>query len=76
MGFLDKPEHLDLLMVTLRRFTPSSMRRLEARLEDLARSRLGREYHAWRDALIADRRAVAATTSPARSSTPRSTGRR
>jgi cholest-4-en-3-one 26-monooxygenase len=131
MIYLDRPEHLDLRMLTMRRFTPASMRRLETQLTDLAhrfvdsfvsaaraaapdpvdvvdelalgvplatichlldvpesdwrdicrwtdqllfpvdldgpdarpgetqrdvRSRLGREYHDWREALIADRR--------------------
>jgi cholest-4-en-3-one 26-monooxygenase len=37
MVFLDRPEHLDLRMLTMRRFTPASMRRLEADLDDLAR---------------------------------------
>ena len=37
MVFLDRPEHLDLRMITLRRFTPGAMRRLEAQLDDVAR---------------------------------------
>jgi cytochrome P450 len=37
MVFLDRPEHLDLRMLTMRRFTPASMRRLEADLADMAR---------------------------------------
>ena len=37
MVFLDRPEHLDLRMLTMRRFTPASMRRLEEDLADLAR---------------------------------------
>lgn len=36
MVFLDRPEHLDLRMLTMRRFTPASMRRLESDLADLA----------------------------------------
>jgi cytochrome P450 len=37
MVFLDRPEHLDLRMLTMRRFTPASMRRIEAELDDMAR---------------------------------------
>ena len=37
MVFLDRPEHLDMRMLTMRRFTPASMRRLEADLADVAR---------------------------------------
>ena len=36
MVFLDRPEHLDLRMLTMRRFTPASMRRLETDLAELA----------------------------------------
>lgn len=36
MVFLDRPEHLDLRMLTMRRFTPASMRKLEADLADMA----------------------------------------
>jgi len=37
MVFLDRPEHLDLRMLTMRRFTPASMRRLETDLAEMAR---------------------------------------
>ena len=36
MVFLDRSEHLDLRMLTMRGFTPAAMRRLEADLADLA----------------------------------------
>jgi cytochrome P450 len=36
MVYLDRPEHLDMRMLTMRRFTPASMRRLEADLDALA----------------------------------------
>lgn len=36
MVFLDRPEHLDLRMLTMRRFTPASMRKLETDLADMA----------------------------------------
>ena len=36
MVFLDRNEHLDLRMLTMRGFTPAAMRRLEADLADLA----------------------------------------
>ncbi|MPY93204.1 MAG: cytochrome P450 [Acidimicrobiia bacterium] len=35
--YLDRPEHLDMRMLTMRRFTPASMRRLEEDLQELAR---------------------------------------
>jgi cholest-4-en-3-one 26-monooxygenase len=41
MVYLDRPEHLDFRMLTMRRFTPASMRRLEADLQDLARRFVG-----------------------------------
>ena len=37
MVFLDRPEHLDLRMLTMRRFTPASMRKLETDLAEMAR---------------------------------------
>lgn len=37
MVFLDRPEHLDLRLLTMRRFTPAAMRRLEDDLGDMAR---------------------------------------
>ncbi len=37
MVFLDRSEHLDLRMLTMRRFTPAAMNRLAADLADLAR---------------------------------------
>jgi cytochrome P450 len=37
MVFLDRSEHLDLRMLTMRPFTPGAMRRLETHLADLAR---------------------------------------
>jgi cytochrome P450 len=37
MVYLDRPDHLDLRIITMRRFTPSAMRRLEEQLADLAR---------------------------------------
>jgi cholest-4-en-3-one 26-monooxygenase len=36
MVFLDAKDHFDLRLLTVRRFTPASMRRLEAHLADLA----------------------------------------
>jgi cytochrome P450 len=37
MVFRDRPDHLDFRMLTMRRFTPASMRRLEEDLADVAR---------------------------------------
>lgn len=37
MVFKDRPEHLDLRSITMRRFTPRAMRQFEARLDELAR---------------------------------------
>ena len=36
MVFLDRPDHLDLRMLTMRRFTPASMRRIESDLKQMA----------------------------------------
>lgn len=39
--FKDRPEHLDLRLLTMRRFTPAAMRRLETNLDRLAREFVG-----------------------------------
>lgn len=39
--FKDRPEHLDLRLLTMRRFTPAAMRRLETDLDRLAREFVG-----------------------------------
>jgi cytochrome P450 len=41
MVFLDQARHFDLRMLTMRRFTPNAMRRLEDELADLARRAVG-----------------------------------
>jgi len=41
MVFKDRPEHLDLRMLTMRRFTPAAMRRLEQDLDDLSKRFVG-----------------------------------
>lgn len=41
MVFLDRPEHLDLRMLTMKRFTPTAMRKLEADLADVSRRFVG-----------------------------------
>ncbi len=39
--FKDQPEHLDMRMLTMRRFTPAAMRRLESELDALSRRFVG-----------------------------------
>jgi cytochrome P450 len=39
--FMDRPRHLDMRLLTMRRFTPAAMRRLEADLTTLARRFVG-----------------------------------
>ena len=39
--FKDRPEHLDLRLLTMRRFTPAAMRRLESDLDQLSRKFVG-----------------------------------
>ncbi len=53
MIYLDRPRHLDLRMLTMRRFTPAAMRRLEDDLDELAR-RFVREFVAAAKAAAAD----------------------
>ena len=38
MVFLDRPEHLDMRLLTMRKFTPAAMRRLEDHLAELTRA--------------------------------------
>ncbi len=37
MVFLDRPEHLDMRLITMRKFTPAAMRRLEEHLAEMTR---------------------------------------
>ncbi len=41
MVFLDKPEHLDMRLLTMRKFTPASMRRLEEHLREITSTFVG-----------------------------------